>query len=65
MISIETASIEYNLSTDSTMLKFSGEIEVHGYPAHLTDTNNEENMLIIVRELVKQIKIISALTSDK
>jgi len=64
MISIETSGIEFNASMCTVTLKFTGEIELEYAYVQSVDPNDEENMLIIARELLTQVKIMTALTRD-
>lgn len=64
MISIETSGIEFNASMGTVTLKFTGEIELEYAYVQSVDPNDEENMLIIARELLTQVKIMTALTRD-
>ena len=64
MISIETSGIEYNLNMGTVILKFTGEISIDQICGADVDPYNEENMLMIARELLIQVKMMAALTSD-
>ena len=64
MISIETSGIEYNLNMGTVILKFTGEISIDQIRGADVDPYNEENMLMIARELLIQVKMMAALTSD-
>jgi len=64
MITIETAGIKVDPITFAPILNFSGSIELNNLEMQTIDPNNEENMLMIARELVMQIKIMYALTKS-
>jgi hypothetical protein len=66
-ITIDTATLELNPVTFNYELKFSGILEIEAYYGqygHPLNEIDEETALILARELMTQIKIISALTNN-
>jgi hypothetical protein len=64
-ITIDTATLELNPLTFGMELKFSGLLEFDHYNGDgVSSEIDNDTALIIARELITQIKILSALTSD-
>jgi hypothetical protein len=66
-IIIDTAMMEFNPITFNYELKFSGILQIDSFCSQMGNPLNdidEDTALILVRELITQVKILSSLTSE-